>query len=134
MNEQFWNRFAQSVGVKCRVEDPRHCSLIVPNAPPMFLEFTDSGDGLWIWQCQAVVRDVINSDPDPTELLLANGGDLIWCYHTLNAFDEGAGERLSVNLTYTFATPANDYAFALRMLGKVALNMNKCAIEITAQL
>jgi len=33
----------------------------------------------------------------------------LWCYHALNAFEEGGAERLSTNRTYTFATPANDH-------------------------
>jgi hypothetical protein len=136
MNEEFWNRLAQTLHVRCKIKDPRHCSLMMPNEEPqwIFVEFSDSGDGLWIWQCQAVVRDFVNDNPDPIELLLLNGEGLLWCYHALNAFEEGGAERLSANLTYTFATPANDYAFALRMLGKVLLNMNKCAVEVTGSL
>ena len=137
MNEKIYQNLAQSLGLWCKTDSNKWCDLVdVENDLSMSIEFIDSNDGLWVWTCQAVVGDIPEENaPNPWQLLVLNNGALLWCYHAIHPFEEdGEEKRLSLNLKYTFATPANDLTFAQRLLGKVLYNMRECALKGTRQL
>lgn len=135
MNKQLYENVARSLSVRCKVEDDRFCDLIdIDNELPMSIEFFNTNQGLWIWGCQAIVTYLTEQGPDPINLLETNNKGLVWCYHAIKAFEQGGIEHLSVNLKYSFATPADDIDFAQRLLTLVLGNMRKCALEITRNL
>jgi hypothetical protein len=131
MNKQLYNDIARALGLRCQVESDDFSTLLdIDNQLAMSIEFSESADGVWIWSCQAVVRDLIGRGPDPTRLLMLNDDGLLWCYHAIHPYDGG----LSLNLVYTFATPPGDAAFAQRLLITVLRNMHRCALEVTRKL
>ena len=135
MNEALYKNVARSLGLWCRVENDRFCSTVdVENELPMTIEFFDTNQGVWIWTCQAVVGDLKEEGPDSLDLLILNNDGLVWCYHAIKPFEQDGVEKLSLNLKYSFATPAGDTAFAERLLTLVLGNMRKCALTVTRQI
>jgi hypothetical protein len=135
MNEVIYKNVARTLGLWCKVEDDRFCNAVdVENELPMSIEFFDNNHGVWIWTCQAVVGDLKEEGPDPSDLLMLNNNGLVWCYHALKQFEHAGVERLSLNLKYSFATPAKDAAFAEQLLTLVLGNMRKCALTVSRPL
>ena len=135
MNREIVQNVARSIGMRCTFQDDTWCDLMdMENGLSLSIEFANCSDGLWVWTCQAVARDLTKDGPNPLRLLVLNDDGLLWCYHTVHPFEDRGLKGLSVNLEYTFATPADDLAFAQRLLGKVLLNMQQCAINITRTL
>jgi hypothetical protein len=135
MGKHIYENVARTLGLPCKVENDSFCNLIdIDNELSMSIEFFNTNQRFWIWTCQSVVGDITDEGPDPIDLLEKNNKGLVWCYHALKAFEEGGIEQFSVNLKYSFATPADDIAFAERLLTLVLGNMRKCAVEVTRNL
>jgi hypothetical protein len=135
MNREIVQNVARAISMRCKFQDDSWCDLLdIKNGLSISIEFADSGDGLWIWSCQAVARDLMKDGPNPLRLLTLNDDGLLWCYHALHLFEDRGLKGLSVNLKYTFATPADNLEFAQRLLGKVLLNMQQGAINVTRKI
>ena len=129
MSKPIFDSLARNLNLWHKVLSDRNCDFVdVENDLSMSVEFYDTNQGMWIWTCQAVVGDIDEDSIDPMELLMRNNDDLVWCYYVVKAFEEGGADRLSLNLKYSFATPAGDQNFAHGLLVNVLKNMRKFAL------
>jgi hypothetical protein len=134
MRDQIYANVARALDLPFKAENEALCRLSdLKKELPMSIELTESDD-MWIWTCKAIVGELTDDGPDLLKLLMLNSTGLEWCYHALEPFEEEGLKGTSLDLKYTFATPANDEHFAQKLLITVLYNMRKYALEVTRNL